>query len=191
MGEIYFSVDVETDGPCPGVNSMLSIGAVAFSETGERLGDFSSNLDLLPDAIQNPYTMAWWDTQPEAWTACRANTVPPAVAMDKFSKWVESFEGSPVFVAYPAGFDFTYVYWYLIKFIGKSPFGFSALDLKSYAMAMLGTSFRKTVKKNFPKELTAKLSVSHSHVALDDAAGQGEMFFRMKKWVEAHTKKVS
>ncbi len=30
--------------------------------------------------------------------------------------WIQSLEGKPVFVAYPAGFDFLFVYWYLIKF---------------------------------------------------------------------------
>jgi len=36
--------------------------------------------------------------------------------------------GKPVFVGYPAGFDFLFVYWYLIRFTGESPFSFSALD---------------------------------------------------------------
>jgi hypothetical protein len=35
-----------------------------------------------------------------------------------------------VFVAYPAGFDFLFMYWYMIRFVGESPFSFSALGIK-------------------------------------------------------------
>ena len=31
MGEIYVSTDIETDGPSPGHDSMLSFGSVAFT----------------------------------------------------------------------------------------------------------------------------------------------------------------
>jgi len=37
-------------------------------------------------------------------------------------------------VGYPAAFDFLFVYWYLIRFTGESPFSHSALDLKTYAV---------------------------------------------------------
>ncbi len=34
--------------------------------------------------------------------------------------WVKSLPGTPVFVAYPAGFDFLFVYWYLIRFAAQN-----------------------------------------------------------------------
>jgi len=80
-------------------------------------------------------------------------------------------------VAYPAGFDFSWVYWYLIRFAGKSPFSFAALDIKSYAMATLRTSFRGSTKARFPSEWLGPRR--HSHVALEDAREQGELFCRM------------
>ena len=36
--ERYISVDVETDGPAPGIHSMLSIGAAAYNAWGQRVG---------------------------------------------------------------------------------------------------------------------------------------------------------
>ena len=51
--------------------------------------------------------------------------------------------GWPVFVAYPARFDFLFVCWYLMPFVGESPLSHSALDMKSYAMAVLGTELRE------------------------------------------------
>ena len=37
MTTLYFSTDVESDGPIPGPNSMLSYGVVAFTEDGNEL----------------------------------------------------------------------------------------------------------------------------------------------------------
>lgn len=185
MKEIIISVDIESNGPIPAEFSMLSIGAAAFSSEGELLATFERNLEELDGAKEHEETMAWWATQPEAWEACRKNLVHPKSAMLQFSAWVSKIEdeyrGNAVFLAYPAGFDFTFVYWYLMKFVGRSVFSFSALDIKSYAMAVLKTPFRETTKRNFPKHWKSKRR--HTHVALDDAIGQGELFFNILKEV--------
>ena len=52
-----------------------------------------------------------------------------------------------MFVAYPAGFDFLFVYWYLIHFVGRSPFSFSALDMKTYAAALLKLPYRNATNE--------------------------------------------
>jgi len=136
--EIYVSTDVETDGPIPGPNSMLSFASAAFLEDKTMVGTFSANLELLPGATGDPKTMKWWSENKEAWEASRKETRDPGDAMNDYLRWLKSLPGRPVFVAYPAGFDFMFVYWYLIRFAGESPFSFSALDVKSFAMAMLG-----------------------------------------------------
>ena len=172
--EIYVSTDIETDGPIPGPHSMLSFGSAAFLANGELLSTFEANLELLPEASGHPDTMAWWATQTDAWTACREKLRRPSEAMAEYIAWLKALPGKPVFVGYPAGFDFLFVYWYLIRFAGESPFSFSALDIKSFAMAVLGTSFRETSKRNMPKDWFGK--TPHTHKALDDAIGQGELF---------------
>ena len=80
-------------------------------------------------------------------------------------------------MAYPAGFDFLFVYWYLVRFAGKSPFSFSALDVKTYAMAMMKSEFHQTTKRTMPKRWFDRLP--HTHVALDDAVEQGALFCNM------------
>lgn len=121
--------------------------------------------------------MDWWKTQPEAWEACRTDPRPPDEVMPEYVAWLKQLPGRPVFVGYPAGFDFLFVYWYLIRFTGESPFSHSALDIKSYAMAVLGTDYRASVKRNMPKQWFDDLP--HNHVALDDAIGQGALFCNM------------
>ena len=75
--EIYVSTDVETDGPIPGVYSMLSIGSAAYTSEKEYLGGFTVNFETLPGASQHPETMKWWEGQPDAWAACRRDRTVP------------------------------------------------------------------------------------------------------------------
>lgn len=177
MPEIYISTDVETDGPIPGPHSMLSFGSAAYTADKKLVSTFSANLETLEGAAPHPKTAEWWATQPAAWAACRTNLEPPATAMQRYVDWIRTLDAKPVFVAYPAGFDFLFVYWYLIRFVGQSPFSHSALDMKSYAMAVLGTDYRESTKRNMPKAWFDKLP--HTHVALDDAIEQGALFCNM------------
>ena len=178
MTEIYISTDIEADGPIPGLYSMLSLGAAAFKPDGAIEDTFSENLTCLPDATEDPDTMDWWRGQPEAWAAARKDHQTPSSVMKKYVAWVKSFPERPVFVAYPVGFDFTFVYWYMIKFVGESPFRHSAIDIRSYAMAMLKKdAFKKSTKRYMPKRWFS--DNPHIHKALDDAIEQGVLFCNM------------
>jgi hypothetical protein len=178
--EIYISTDIEADGPIPGPHSMLSFGSAAYTPEGELVSTFSANLDTLEGAAPHPKTTKWWDTKPEAWAACRKDLQRPEVAMRAYVEWIKTLKGKPVFVAYPAGFDFLFVYWYLIRFAGESPFKHSALDMKTYAMAVLKAEYRESTKRNFPKQWFEKLP--HTHIAVDDAIEQGALFCNMLKF---------
>lgn len=177
MPEIYISTDVETDGPIPGPHSMLSFASAAYTPNKELVSTFTANLELLDGANADPKTAQWWATQPDAWAACRTDLEQPESAMQRYVAWVKGLQGKPVFVAYPAGFDFLFVYWYLIRFVGESPFSHSALDIKSYAMALLKTEYRNSTKRNMPKSWFDPLP--HTHIALDDAIEQGALFCNM------------
>lgn len=177
MGEIYVSTDVETDGPIPGVHSMLSIGSAAYTPDKKMVGGFTANLATLPGAEPHPHTMKWWESQPEAWKACRENVQSPEEAMSNYLAWLKGLPGELVFVAYPAAFDFMFVSWYLNRFTGENPFGWHALDIKSYAMAVLKYDFHDTVKRNMPRKWFDDLP--YTHKALDDAISQGALFCNM------------
>lgn len=41
--------------------------------------------------------------------------------MRAYVAWIKALGGKPVFVAYPAGFDFLFVYWYLIGLWARAP----------------------------------------------------------------------
>jgi hypothetical protein len=177
MAEIYVSTDVEADGPIPGPHSMLSFGSAAFQADKTLVSTFAANLDALPGAAGHPDTMRWWESRPAAWEACRREPRPPERVMKDYVAWLKGLPGSPVFVGYPAAYDFLFVYWYLMRFAGESPFSHSALDVKTYAMAMLRKDYRASVKRAMPRHWFG--THPHTHVALDDAIGQGELFCNM------------
>src|SRR5215471_10964614 len=131
--EIFISLDIETDGPAPGVNSMLALGAVAFDETGEQVGGYwYTTFDPLEDATPDDDTMRWWETQPEAHAEVLAKTQDPARAIPEFADWCEitsaDHDARLTAVAWPAAFDFAFVNYYCHRFAGRNPLGFSCVD---------------------------------------------------------------
>lgn len=180
MQELYVSTDVESDGPIPGIHSMLSFGSAVFTADKLMVSTFSANLETLPGATQDRSTMEWWATQPEAWEAHRKELEKPAVAMGRYWAWLKSFNDPIVFLAYPIAFDWKYIDYYLLRFCGDNPFGFEGLDVKSYINGMRPNKlFTKLSKKNFPKRWFNDVPNNKAHVALDDAIEQGYMFLNI------------
>jgi hypothetical protein len=107
----------------------------------------------------------------------------PEAAMGEFSDWVrEVSEGAqPVMCGYPAAYDWTFLYWYLIRFTGGSPFGHSGcLDMKTLYAAKAGLPLRAVAKGTMPRHLLP--SRRHTHHALDDALEQAELFGNLMAW---------
>lgn len=196
QSEIFVSVDIEANGPIPGPFSMLSLGAVAlapfepgdsttaFYQRPQPISTFEVNLELLPEAGEDPSTMRFWMKNQEAFLTTRENVQDPAVAMGRFCDWLEGLPGKPVFVGYPASFDFLFAYWYCIRFVGRCPFGFAALDMKTLAWALLGGQFRGMSKRRMPRGWF-KGAPEHDHRALTDADGQAVLFGAMHEMLMA------
>jgi len=175
--EIYVSTDIETNGPVAGLNSMLSFGSAAFTAEGLMLGKFSANLELLEGTEANPDTMAFWANNQAAYEATRVNVMSPGLAMQDYDAWLSKLPGKPIFVGYPAAFDFSFIYYYLVRFRGRSLFSFSALDIKTYAMALLDQKYSESSKRNMLKSWFS--DGPHTHIALEDAIEQGRLFCNM------------
>jgi hypothetical protein len=177
MIEVYVSTDVEADGPIPGPHSMLSFASAAYLADKTLVGTFAANLETLPGAAPHPKTLAWWQQHAEAWEASRRDARPPERVMPEYAAWVERLPGVPVFVAYPLGFDFTFIYWYLMRFHGASPFRHHGIDVRTYAMALLKTNYQDSAKPHLPRRWFDALP--HTHRALDDSLEQGALFCNM------------
>lgn len=175
--EIYVSTDIEADGPIPGPHSMLSFASAAYLADKTLLATYSANLETLAGAAPHPRTMEWWRQFPEVWERCRAGARPPPEVIPEYLSWLQALPGQAVFVGWPASWDFMWIYWYLVRFSGERPFRESAVDIRSYAMGMRNSEFRRTSRTYLPKRWFDDLP--HTHVALDDAIEQGALFCNM------------
>lgn len=180
--EIYCMTDVEADGKAPGLSNMLSFATAAFDINKNLVGTFEANLELLPNATPNPETMMFWNSSPEnqaAYAKTRLNLESPEDAINRYFNWLLKLPGTPIFVGYPAVYDFKWIDYYFNLVLDNNPFGFSrAIDVKTFAWSMLKSEkFQATSKRNMPKEWFDDLP--HTHVAIDDAIEQGAMFINM------------
>lgn len=167
--ECFISVDVETAGPIPGDYSLLSIGACLVEDDQQVF-----------ECILKPITM---HADPKALEVSgfsldqlQRDGLKPEEAMSKFAAWVANVSNGrvPVFVGLNAGFDWSFVNYYLHRYHNGNPFGFAPLDIKALFMGATGCNWRDTRSSNIVKVIHPKLSGNHN--ALDDAMAQAEMF---------------
>lgn len=173
--EIFVSVDVETAGPIPGEYSLLSIGACAVDDPTQtftcEVKPINRNAD--PKALEV--------TGLSLETLSRTG-LPPADAMTAFAVWLEALGGpdaSLVFVGLNAPFDWSFVNYYFHLYLGRNPFGFTALDIKAFYMGVEGCSWADTRSSQMAK--TLKPDQAGDHRALQDAQYQAELFRLMRQ----------
>lgn len=186
--DAYFSADVETDGPIPGPFSILSFALVyagsfdgrRFERPREYAETFYRELKPISDAFE-----------PEALRVngldrarlCREGELPERV-MTEACQWIKKIAGAgrPVLVAYPLSFDWTWLYWYFIRFSKEgSPFDYSrCFDIKTAVAVKAGIPISEAGRSHLLPALRS--AHTHTHHALDDATEQAEIFANVFKW---------
>jgi 3'-5' exoribonuclease-like protein len=184
---LYISVDVEADGPIPGPYSMLSLGAaVAGRQDADRFtaadaGERTFYRELRPisdEFVPEALAVSGLDRE-----QLIEKGSEPAVALAEFGAWVREVSpgAQPVMCGYPASYDWMFLYWYLIRFVGESPFGHSGcLDMKTLYATKAGLPLRAVAKRSMPPELLSRRR--HTHHALDDAIEQAELLANLMAW---------
>jgi DNA polymerase III epsilon subunit-like protein len=182
-----FIVDVESDGPAPGISSMISIGAIRLDDDLSSAPTFKGLLRPICDRY-DPGALAVSGFSRE-----QTMTFPEAhQTMAAFGSWVAQNTAPwrrPIFVSDNPSFDFAFVNYYFRAFgectagaanddpsgrYGDNPFGFSARRIgdffaglqKDYLKASSWKSLRKT---------------AHTHDPLDDARGNTEALLEMAR----------
>ncbi|MFI6037275.1 exonuclease domain-containing protein [Streptomyces sp. NPDC051315] len=184
---LYISVDIEADGPIPGPYSMLSLGAAV---AGVQDADGFTAADPTARTFYRELRPISEEFVPEALAVSgldrerlRTEGLEPTVVLARFTRWVREVSGDaqPVMCGYPASYDWTFLYWYLIRFTGSSPFGHSGcLDMKTLYATKAGVPLRSVAKRSMPAQLLPRRP--HTHHALDDAVEQAELFARLMEW---------
>lgn len=186
--DAYFSADVETDGPIPGPYSILSFAIVYAGSFDGRQFVRPANYErvfykeLRP--ISDDFQQEALDVNKLDREKLRLQGDSPEGAMSDAFQWVNDIAGKskPVLVAYPLSFDWTWLYWYFIRFCKDgSPFDYSrCFDIKT----ALAVKARIPIAEAGRSRLDASLSSArlHTHHAIDDAIEQAEIFANIFEW---------
>lgn len=172
--EVFVSVDVETSGPAPGRYSLLAIGACLVDDPGHS---FYVELQPIGEAVA-PEAMAVHSLDLEK---LKRDGLPPVEAMRRFEAWLQAevpSEGLPVFVGFNAAFDWMFIADYFNRFLGRNPFGHTALDIKAYFMGLTGGAWHDTTKRALAARYPDQPHLTHN--ALQDALDQAALFRRIR-----------
>ena len=186
--DAYFSADVETDGPIPGPFSMLSFAIVyAGSFDGERFERpkeyerrFYRELRPISKEFQEEALKV---NGLDRDRLCREGLAPEHVMTEAY-RWVKDncADANPVLVAYPLSFDWSWLYWYFVRFSAEgSPFGYSrCFDIKTALSVKGRIPICRAGRARLDPSLGSNLA--HTHHAIGDAIEQAEIFANIFEW---------
>lgn len=162
----YISIDIEADGPAPGLYSMISLSAVLIDKS----------LSYTFYSEMRPISEIYLPEALKVTGFSRAQTLlfpnPTQVMLD-FNHWLMALNADRLmFVSDNAGFDWQFVNYYFHNVLGQNPFGYSPMSLTWFYKGLV-----KNPRGSFKKLRTTK----HSHNALDDAMGNAEAFLKIQE----------
>lgn len=164
MNTRNISVDVESDGPCPGMHSMICFGAVIVEAGLQRT--FYAELKPISD-IYIPEALAISGFS-------REDTLKfpdPRDAMQNFEIWLnKNVEGRPIFYSDNNGYDFGFLNYYFWQQLGRNPFGWSSANIGS---------FYKGMQRDLYSTFKHLRETRHTHNPVDDAKGNAEALLKM------------
>ena len=128
--DVYISVSIKTSGPMPPDYSILSIDACAVSHPEQSFYTEMKPLkfNAVPEILfANKMVLKKLEEQ----------GTDPQEATLRFVEWVREVTGfgRPVLVSLTATLDWSFINWYTCKFVGSNPFGYGAVDIRTYGMA--------------------------------------------------------
>jgi hypothetical protein len=163
-------VDVEADGPAPGMYSMVCFGAIVVDSKLDKV--FYGKTAPLPDAVYIKEALAISGFSREEHEAFDQ----PQVAMHAFFQWLHEVSGGDriMFVSDNNGFDWQFINWYFWKFCQLNPFGHTSMNLGSLYKGLV-----RDMHKNFKHLRRTK----HTHNPVEDAKGNAEAMLAMMQTI--------
>jgi DNA polymerase III epsilon subunit-like protein len=168
--ETYISVDVETSGPTPHEYAMISIGACLVDDP--QSGFYAELKPTTDAALESSLAVSGLSMEKLA-----RDGLTPKDAMRQFEDWIELVTPRghvPIMVAFNAVFDWMFVDTYFHRFLGRNPFGHSALDIKAYYLGFAGGTWAGTSMRVLSPLYLGGQHLTHN--ALGDARDQADIF---------------
>lgn len=168
---IHLSLDVEADGPCPGIYSMLSFALVPVNDLGDG---FYSTVRPISEKFDTSAMAVCNITREQA-----MDFVDPFVAMQNMQDWLSRLSptGRVIVWSDNPAFDWQFLNYYCHAFLKQNPFGHSARRIGD-----LYAGWMKNPRQS--RDWRKWRGEPHTHNALDDARGNARalasLFDRMR-----------
>lgn len=158
------SVDVESDGPCPGMHSMICFGAVIVEAGLQRT--FYAQLKPISE-IYIPEALAI-----SGFTREDTLKFPePRDAMQNFEAWLnKNIDGRAILFSDNNGYDAAFINYYFWQQLGRNPFGWSSSNIGS---------LYKGLTRDMYKTFKHLRETKHTHNPVDDAKGNAEALLKI------------
>lgn len=165
MSKELIVVDVESDGPCPGLYSMVCFGAVVVDKNLNKI--FEGKIKPISNKFcQQSLSISGYTRQQHE------KFDEPVDVMHKFYEWIIQSTKSPIFISDNNGYDWQFINYYFHAFYGKNPFGWSSRRISDLWCGYKNDMHAKW--KNMRK-------TKHTHNPVDDALGNAEALLEMKR----------
>lgn len=161
-------IDVESDGPAPGLYNMVCFGAVSVRDpTQTFFGKTKPIVDrCIPEALAiSGYSRVQHELFPD-----------PQITMLEFKEWIKTLVGEerPLMISDNPAFDFQFINYYFHAFVGSSPFGHSARRIGDIWSGLTKKISDHSSWKN--RRITR-----HTHHPVDDCQGNVEALLSFKQ----------
>ena len=163
-------VDVEADGQCPGLFSMISFGAIVYDKFPEEVITFYGKTAPISNNYEDQALAVSGTTREEH------KTYPhPTETMKKFAQWIITYsKGKPIFISDNVAFDWQFINYYFHLCLGYNPFGHSGKRIGDIYAGLTKNMYNSSKWKNFRK-------TKHTHNPVDDVTGVAEALYEIKK----------
>lgn len=161
-------VDVESDGPIPGINSMVCFGAILVDKEGKLDKTFYGKTAPIGTIYDKEALSIIGFTRKEHESFDDAEKV-----FIDFDVWLRSLgEGAKILYSDNNQYDGSWMNYYFHTYLGKNPFGYSSHRIGNLFQAWFNDPYYKWKQHRITK---------HTHNPVDDAKGNAEALLYLVK----------
>lgn len=159
-------VDVEADGEVPHLYSMVCFGAVVVEPSLSKTF-YGETKPISDNYVPEALAISGFSREQHL------QFTDPAIVMHNFRAWIEeNSAGKPVFISDNPAFDWQFINYYMHRFVGVNPFGWSARRIGDLYCGMKMDMYAKW---KYLRETV------HDHNPVNDAKGNAEALLKMKE----------
>lgn len=152
-------VDVESDGPLLGVNSMVCLGAVIVDKKLDKTF-YGKTAPISKQYVPEALAISGFSRKEHE------KFDNPKEVFENFAKWIkDNSKGKPILISDNNGYDASWINWYFHTYTGNNPFGWS-----SRRIGDLFCGFYNNLYYNWKQHR----KTSHDHNPVNDAKGNAE-----------------